>query len=67
MVKSMKDFASRKFILTILGIGTAFYLVLIGKSIAEYTAALGVILGFYQGANVAEKYIESKASKEREP
>ncbi|MEM4167806.1 MAG: hypothetical protein QXW98_05125 [Candidatus Caldarchaeum sp.] len=66
MFRSYRDhgYVSRKFVLTLLAMISSFYLVLIGKSIGEYTTALGVILGFYQSANVAEKYIESKKKGE---
>lgn len=66
MFRSCHDggYFSRKFVLTLLAMISSFYLVLIGKSIGEYTAALGVILGFYQSANVAEKYIEAKKKGE---
>lgn len=60
-VSKWYEYFSRKFVLTLLALMGAFYLVLNGHPLGEFTAALVVILGFYQAANVAQDAIASKS------
>lgn len=54
------EYLSRKFVLSVLALGASFYLVLIGKDILGFVAALGAILGFYQGGDSFQKYLAAK-------
>lgn len=48
------DYFSRKFILSSASLGTGFWLVLHDKQVLEYAGLIGVVLAFYNGANVVE-------------
>lgn len=54
------EYVSRKFVLSVLALGMSFYLVLTDKEIMGFVAALSAILGFYQGGDSFQKYLEAK-------
>ena len=54
------EYLSRKFILSLIALGMSFYLVLVGKDILGFVTALAAILGFYQGGDSFQKYLEAK-------
>ena len=59
----VKEYLSRKFLLAVACLGSGYYLVLAGKDVSEWAILVGVVLTFYNGANVAERYAEFKAGK----
>lgn len=55
------EYLSRKFVLTLTGMGTSFYLAVINSpALAAFTGALAVLLGFYQGQESYQKYLAAK-------
>lgn len=61
------EYASRKFVLALACLGGGFYLLLQDKDIGGFVALAGVVLGFYNGANVAQDYVNAKKeSKQKE-
>lgn len=53
-VSKIAEYFSRKFILSSVSLGTGFWLVLQDKPVLEYAGLVGVVLAFYNGANVVE-------------
>jgi len=51
------EYFSRKFVLALSSLGGGFYLILKDKDIVQYVALAGVVLAFYNGANVAQDYV----------
>ena len=67
MVKVL-EYLSRKFVLTVAALGFTFYLAVVDKELGGWAGALAVILGFYQGSNIAQDYIHKKNNpKEDQP
>ena len=55
------DYFSRKFVLALACLGLGFYLSLSGSDqTVNFITLVGVILGFYNGANVIQSHIQSK-------
>lgn len=59
-MSKVMEYLSRKFVLTVLALFGTFYLAVVDKELGGWAGALAVILGFYQGSNVAMDYIHSK-------
>jgi hypothetical protein len=57
------EYASRKFVLALACLGGGFYLILQDKDIGGFVALAGVVLGFYNGANVAQDYVNYRKEK----
>ena len=65
ILSKILEYFSRKFVLALACLGGGFYLVLLGKPIGEFVALTGVVLGFYNGANVAQDFVHAyKGTKE---
>lgn len=61
------EYFSRKFVLALACLGGGFYLVLNGKPLGEFVALAGVVLAFYNGANVAQDFVHAyKGSKPKD-
>lgn len=60
------EYISRKFVLALLALGTSFWLALEKLPMSEYVMALGVVLGFYNGANVMQDYLYTKKNPNQE-
>jgi hypothetical protein len=58
MWAKLLDYASRKFVLAVLSLGGGFYVTLTKEPESVYAMAtlIGVILAFYNGANVAQVF-----------
>lgn len=56
------EYFSRKFVLAALSLVGSFVLVWYEKDVGGWAMAMGVVLGFYNGANVFQTYVESKAN-----
>lgn len=55
------NYFSRKFVLALACLGLGFYLSVVeSKEITSFITLVGVILGFYNGANVIQSHIQSK-------
>lgn len=66
MNRKIAEYISRKFILAVLGMGSGFYLVITGKGgdLGAYTGLVATVLGFYNGANVAQDWLSVRAGKQ---
>ena len=53
---SWTKYLSTKFLLASASLGTGFFLVFKGFDIGAFTGLVATILGFYNGANVAQDY-----------
>lgn len=51
----LKEYFSRKFILAGTTLVMGYHLVVLDKDISGWSILAGVVLGFYNGSNVAEK------------
>lgn len=62
MKLDIAKYVGTKFILAVLGMGSAFYLVLAGHAehLGTYTGVLATVLGFYNAGNVISDYIAAK-------
>ncbi len=62
MYQKIAEYFSRKFVLAILGMGSGFYLVIVdkGADLLAYTGLVGVVLAFYNGANVTQDWLSSR-------
>lgn len=68
MIHKLIEYFSRKFVLALACLGGGFYLVLYEKPLGEFVALAGVVLAFYNGANVAQDYVNMKKdSQKNEP
>lgn len=67
MLVKVIEYLSRKFVLSVMALGGTFYLAAVDKELGGWAAALAVILGFYQGSNVAQDYIHTKKGNKEPP
>lgn len=61
-MSKLLEYVSRKFVLALAGLGTGFYLVVSGHGgdLGSYTGLVATVLGFYNGANVAQDWMNSR-------
>lgn len=60
MLVKVLEYLSRKFVLSVVALGCTFYLAVGDKELGGWAGALAVILGFYQGSNIAQDFIATK-------
>jgi hypothetical protein len=60
-VDKVMDYFSRKFVLALAALCGSFALSWAEKDVGEWAAAIAVVLGFYNGSNVYQKYLDNKA------
>lgn len=60
MIRKVVEYFSRKFVLAFLSLGGSFALVWYDKDVLGWSAAIATILGFYNGSNVFQTYVEAK-------
>lgn len=58
-----KVYFSRKFLLAITCLAFGWYLILENRDVSEWATLCGVVLAFYNGSNVAEKYVDYRQSR----
>lgn len=63
VLEKILEYFSRKFVLALACLGGGFYLVMIEKDIMGFVALATAVLAFYNGANVAQDYVNSKREK----
>lgn len=63
LLMKVKEYFSRKFLLAVSCLGLGYHLVLNGKEIGDWALVVAVVLGFYNGSNVVEKFAEIKTGK----
>lgn len=63
VINKIREYFSRKFVLAGASLGFGYHLVLIGKDIEGWAILVGVVLAFYNGSNVAEKFTTLKGGK----
>lgn len=54
---------SRKYVLAVACIALSFYLVMADKNISDWAILISIVLAFYNGANVASRYVDQLAQK----
>lgn len=64
ILRKLSEYFSRKFILSGGSLIGSFILVWNDKEVGELLGVIATILGSYNGANVAESYINSRKPKE---
>lgn len=60
MFAKLLEYCSRKFVLSLTSLVGTFLLVWHDKDVMGWATAIGVILGFYNGANIAEYMVKRK-------
>lgn len=63
LLSKVKEYFSRKFLLAVACLWLGFYLINHNKDVADWAMLVGVVLTFYNGANVAERFAELKSDK----
>ena len=62
MLEKLRDYASRKFVLAVLSLGSGLYVTITKEPESVYALAtlVGVVLAFYNGSNTASEILRAR-------
>lgn len=65
MLSKLAEYFSRKFVLSLAALFGSFGLVWFGKDVEDLLGIIGLVVGGYNGSNVAQKWVDYKRDKAR--